>query len=93
MVIYIFKDTFSSQSIESVCVSDNRLHGLEINTISGGTYEYSFSDDASRDEALQRLRMALTAAHGSKYIDITKQHQPSFKDVLAPKSIDEILNG
>ena len=92
MVVYVFKDTFSVKNIEAVCVSQNVPHGLEINTVSGGTYEYSFNDDASRDDALMRLRSALAAVNDCKYMEITPDKQSSIDNALAPKSIDELLN-
>ena len=92
MVIYVFKDTFSVKNVEAVCVSQSVPNGLEINTVSGGTYKYSFHDDASRDDALQRLRSALTAVNDCKYMEITPTKQSSIDHILAPKSIDELLN-
>ena len=92
MVVYVFKDTFNVQSIEAVCVSQDLSHGLEINTISGGTYKYSFRDDASRDEVLSRLRSAVTMVNDCKCMDATKTIQTSLEDSLNPKSIEELLN-
>ena len=83
MIVKIFDDVFDINRIESICVSTELPCGIEINTHSGGTYEYDFKTKNQRNEILHRLHNILIEYHNGVCIDVTRASEEINDNIIS----------
>ena len=70
MVFKIQRDLFRASSVESFCRIEGSC-GIEINTMSGGTYEYRYCSDESREAVMEQLEKIMALATNHPIINVS----------------------